>query len=81
MLCECGCGKLTKIATKNDISTNRVKGRPMRFIRGHSSITHGHATQGTHTPIYSTWHMMIQRCTNPMASKYLLWGWGWNFGV
>lgn len=36
--CECGCGQLTLISTKNDASTQRVKGRPMRFIRGHNAL-------------------------------------------
>lgn len=34
--CQCGCGGRAPLAKKNDRSTNRVKGQPMRFIRGHS---------------------------------------------
>ena len=73
-LCACGCGRPTRIATKNDASTNRVIGRPMKFILGHSAKVHGHASDSTHSATYSTWHMMIQRCTNPKAHKYYLWG-------
>jgi hypothetical protein len=36
-LCECGCGQPAPIASKNDRSTNRVKGQPMRFVVGHAS--------------------------------------------
>lgn len=35
-LCECGCGNPAPIATRNDRSTNRIKGQPMRFINRHS---------------------------------------------
>jgi hypothetical protein len=33
--CHCGCGGIAPIAKQNDKSTNRVKGKPMRFIHGH----------------------------------------------
>ena len=36
MLCACGCGEMAPIASKTDASTNRVKGRPMRFVSGHN---------------------------------------------
>jgi hypothetical protein len=35
MYCECGCGILTKVSTVTDKSKNWVKGKPLRFIRGH----------------------------------------------
>ena len=34
-LCECGCGQPTMISTTNDANRNRVKGQPMRFVKGH----------------------------------------------
>jgi len=33
--CQCGCGRKAPLATKTDRSTGRVKGQPMRFVRGH----------------------------------------------
>lgn len=36
MVCECGCGGQTRIATKNDRRAGQVKGQPLRFIYGHS---------------------------------------------
>ena len=35
-LCECGCGLPAPIATRNDSSKGYVKGKPMRFVRGHA---------------------------------------------
>lgn len=34
-LCECGCGQPTSIPTKSSLKLGRVRGVPMRFIRGH----------------------------------------------
>ena len=36
-LCECGCGGLAPIAKNNDVRRGHVKGKPTRFIKGHSS--------------------------------------------
>jgi hypothetical protein len=35
--CECGCGQETPVATQNDKKLGAVKGRPRRFMHGHSS--------------------------------------------
>jgi hypothetical protein len=35
-LCECGCGQRTTIAAETDRRSGRVKGQPVRFIRGHT---------------------------------------------
>lgn len=32
--------------------------------------THGHTTHTGASPTYKSWHMMKQRCTNPMYSQY-----------
>ena len=37
-LCQCGCGGKTAIATKNCAATNRIKGHPMQYIRGHNAL-------------------------------------------
>lgn len=33
--CQCGCGKETRLATQNDIAKGWIKGKPLRFLRGH----------------------------------------------
>ena len=35
-LCGCGCGKPAPIATRTDTRRGAVKGKPRRFIQGHS---------------------------------------------
>lgn len=34
--CQCGCGQKTKLSLKNDSSSGRIKGKPMRYLRGHN---------------------------------------------
>ncbi len=36
-LCECGCGRPTKIATRTTTKFGHVKGQPLRFIVGHQA--------------------------------------------
>lgn len=36
-LCQCGCGQPAPIAARTVRSRGRIKGQPMRFIRGHNS--------------------------------------------
>ena len=33
--CQCGCGQKTRIATQNDPRTGEVRGKPVRFKKGH----------------------------------------------
>lgn len=34
-LCQCGCGQPTKIAKSTNVRDGCVKGKPMRFVKGH----------------------------------------------
>ena len=36
-LCECGCGQPAPIAKYNSYTTGRIKGQPVRFIKGHNT--------------------------------------------
>ena len=38
-LCECGCGATTNVATYTNRSKGIIKGKPLRFIRGHNRLT------------------------------------------
>jgi len=38
-LCECGCGQSTPISKYTDRRSGQVKGKPLRFIHGHSGDT------------------------------------------
>lgn len=45
--CQCGCGKQTRIANRNDFSDNLIKGQYKRFIKGHNSkLDHPHNWKG-----------------------------------
>lgn len=71
-LCECGCGKPTTIASKNNRKNGYVKGQPMKFLKGHFAKTgkqrgkknpnysHGKC----HSRVYINWRQMIARCEN-----------------
>lgn len=34
--CKCGCGKPTRIATNNDSCKGWLKGKPLRYLKGHN---------------------------------------------
>jgi len=38
-LCECGCGRATKIAARTNRRWGHVKGEPLRYIVGHSGVS------------------------------------------
>lgn len=38
--CHCGCGRKTNLANKTDSASGRVKGMPMRYLRGHQGRKH-----------------------------------------
>lgn len=42
MYCECGCGQRTTIPRYTNNSNGRIKGKPLRFIRGHSNRKETH---------------------------------------
>lgn len=37
--CHCGCGRKTKIATRNHYRLGVLKGEPFRYVRHHTSVT------------------------------------------
>jgi hypothetical protein len=39
-----------------------------------SHLRHGHARAGKRSPTYHSWHTMLQRCLNPKATDYALYG-------
>ena len=70
-LCECGCGKATKLARQSNSAYGWVRGEPLRFLHGHSGRRGQDSTHGmSHTRVYRLWGAMIQRCTNPHSRGY-----------
>lgn len=81
-LCECGCGKPTKIAARNRYRSGHIKGQPIRFINGHQvraflfsegeSINLRHGMTGT--PEFGAWHNAKDRCTRRTHWQYASYG-------
>jgi hypothetical protein len=40
--CQCGCGQRTRLARQNDTKRGTIKGRPVRFVKGHRPKQVGH---------------------------------------
>jgi hypothetical protein len=80
-LCVCDCGALALVYTNHlktgaTISCGCVLTRLLVDRNRHQppGLRHGHARHGALSREYSTWRGMIQRCTNPNASKYKYYG-------
>lgn len=80
--CACGCGLPTPIAGQTSKRFGHVQGEQVRFVRGHNlrafrsvaSYRHGHTIGGRLSPTYSSWRAMMQRCQNPNAADWALYG-------
>jgi hypothetical protein len=68
--CHCGCGQKTTVAKVTSRTQGRIRGVPVKFIRGHKgtrargNLIHGCTSNGKWTPEYMAWVNMIQRVTN-----------------
>lgn len=45
-LCECGCGLPTKVSDRTWAKYGMVKGKPLRFLKGHNGVTNGEDLTG-----------------------------------
>lgn len=78
-LCKCICGKEKAVLDRNFKSGN-VKScgclRSEIYSRNAKKrfTIHGHASNLKHSPVYSTWHAMWQRCINPQSRGYHWYG-------
>lgn len=79
-LCECGCGKQTRIAPRTHSYKGWTKGQPLRFLPGHhrrgkvSNFRHGASRIGKLTGEYKSYTRAKARCTNPKESRYTDYG-------
>lgn len=73
--CQCDCG-IEKIARANNLKNGATKscGCLKREVDVSRNTIHGHCVPGMASPTYRSWQSMIQRCTNPNATKYKRWG-------
>lgn len=53
-LCECGCGGVTSVASRNYKGRGIRKGEPRRFIHGHNGVKHGLTRKNVDQTKYKT---------------------------
>lgn len=75
--CECGNEIAVRSAALRDGQTRSCgcwKSELQRVLIVERTKTHGHATKSKRSKTYVAWVNMIQRCTNPKATKYESYG-------
>lgn len=71
-LCECGCGSLAPIATRNDRSFGWIKGEPMRFVRGHAMKGRRHTRINLAGQRFGRWLVIADAGAEPSKPHYWL---------
>lgn len=66
-LCKCDCGG-TYIARGQRLRSGEIRSCGCLILK------HGHSSHDNRSPTYRSWHMMLQRCTNPNALNYRNYG-------
>ena len=69
-MCLCTCGETISVYGHNLVSGRQVSCGCYNDKRKRSAIKHGHARKDERSSEYTSWHMMIQRCTNPKSTCY-----------
>lgn len=80
--CTCSCGgkaevQTTRLQNKHTLSCGCLhKEAATKQCRSmvEDNTRHGHCIGDTSTPTYSSWHAMMQRCTNPKHTHYSKYG-------
>lgn len=70
-LCQCECKKQVFV-TSNNLRNGTT--RSCGCLRDEIKFKHGHNRVKNKSRTYQSWDNMIQRCTNPYASKYEYYG-------
>lgn len=70
------CGSCGKEFETTETHLNRGRGKHCSRSCGNraTGTKHGHTTKSGQSRTYNSWTTMIQRCTNPKATKYDLYG-------
>src|ERR1035437_2632941 len=76
-LCECGCGKPTRLAKQTRTAIGHVAGQPVRFLNGHAvrvqplkNLRHGMSN----TPEHNAWHNAKDRCLRRNHKQFAEYG-------
>jgi hypothetical protein len=74
MLCQCGCGKETSIATRNRKKLGHIKGQHVPYIIGHNTTKHGYTSSDGISAEYRAYTHAKTRCNNPNYQYYSRYG-------
>lgn len=74
--CRCDCGNLSIVCSAN-LSSGATQScgclmTEARLRQTHNGIAKKHGLAGT--PIYNTWHSMVERCTDPLCAAWRYYG-------
>lgn len=72
-LCKCDCKNNNEVIVRGDSlrgGSTRSCGCLQPEIASAINTKHSHASNGKRTKTHNSWHMMIQRCTNPNYNRY-----------
>lgn len=69
--CRCDCGVTCEV---NTVELTAGKTNSCGCLREELRASHGHTKRGRRSPTYNSWSTMTQRCTNPDATGYALYG-------
>lgn len=76
--CQCDCSRITIVSGSNLVTGNTTSCGCVQTLRrrenGKKKKTHGHCSGGKFSPEYTTWMSMLQRCLNPKATSYKIYG-------
>ena len=74
-LCLCDCGAEVNVrSTSLRFGVSNSCGCLQREVNVRRSTVHGHHRRGATTTEYHSWAGMLQRCTNPAAEKWQIYG-------
>jgi hypothetical protein len=77
-VCRCDCGRFVRVRNDNlkngtTRSCGCLKDEQFKLLRARNA-RHGHALSGKVSPTFNVWQLMLQRCTNPKAKNFYLYG-------
>ena len=75
-LCQCGCGRNTKVSDRTHRNRGHIKGQFLKFFDSHNNgaIKHGHSHKGNHSTEYIAWRSMLTRCYCPNTLHFARYG-------
>lgn len=74
--CQCRCGNVVTVRSVSlrSGSTKSCGCFQKESVAARPTVRHGHARDSGHTPTYSAWKSMLQRCFNPRHKHFYRYG-------